>query len=176
MAPIHSKSNFTGKSQEAQIFPRLERERSYLFLQLHQARAEKVLHCCQLSYTFKNKCVFLVMVRVQISRESKNQNGKATRHSYLFRLRLSEGSVLIKGCSPTQGEKWAALPATGRWEKQRIPHWEQVKQPRRDAWDTQGMSLQDHLCDPARQGSTCVNARAVPGSPRAVFASNYMEE
>lgn len=40
-------------------------------MQLHQARAEKVLHRCQLSYTFKNKCVFLVMVRVQISRESK---------------------------------------------------------------------------------------------------------
>lgn len=32
--------------QEAQIFLGLERDSSYLFLQLHQERAEKVLHCC----------------------------------------------------------------------------------------------------------------------------------
>lgn len=34
----------------------------------------------------------------------------------------------------------------------------------------------DHLCDPARQGSTCVKARAVSGSPPALFACNYMGE
>lgn len=144
-------------------------------MQLHQARAEKVLHCCQLSYTFKNKCVFLVMVRVQISRESKirmeRQRGKVIYSDY----RLSEGSVLIKAVLLPRGKgEQPYLQLAGEKSKEFIPHGEQVRQPSRDTWDTQGMSIQHHLCDPARQGSSCIQARAVSGSPPALFACNHV--
>lgn len=107
-------SNSTGKSREAEIFLGLERESSYLFLQLHQARAEKVLHCCQLSYTFKNKSVFLVVLRVRKSPGKENQNGKlVVKKRCLFRLWLSEeqhlptASAKGKGCVQAPNEHFA---------------------------------------------------------------------